>query len=71
MIVKGVAAMVVLSATVRMICDGRVTIPLEIREVEGIKEGDYIKITVEKVQNPANPTLPLYTRLKTVCLILV
>ncbi|MGZ4135244.1 MAG: AbrB/MazE/SpoVT family DNA-binding domain-containing protein [Halobacteriota archaeon] len=56
MIVKGVAAMVVLSATVRMICDGRVTIPLEIREVEGIKEGDYIKITVEKVENPANPT---------------
>jgi hypothetical protein len=38
MIVKGVAAMVVLSATVRMICDGRVTIPLEIREVEGIKK---------------------------------
>jgi bifunctional DNA-binding transcriptional regulator/antitoxin component of YhaV-PrlF toxin-antitoxin module len=39
-----------------MICDGRVTIPLEIREVEEIKEGDYIKITVEKVQNPANTT---------------
>ena len=56
MIVKGVAAMVVLSATVRMICDGRVTIPLEIRDVEGIKEGDYIKITVEKVHIPANPT---------------
>jgi len=56
MIVKEVAAMAVHSATVRMICDGRVTIPLEIRDVEGIKEGDYIKITVEKVHIPAKAT---------------
>lgn len=54
--VKEVAATAVHSATVRMICDGRVTIPLEIRDVEGIKEGDYIKITVEKVQTSAKAT---------------
>jgi len=56
MIVKEVAAMAVHSATVRMIADGRITIPREIREVEGIKQGDFIKITVEKVQKPANQT---------------
>jgi AbrB family looped-hinge helix DNA binding protein len=37
------------SATVKVIKDGRVTIPQEIREVEGIDEGDFIKITVEKI----------------------
>ena len=41
-------------ATVRMIADGRVTIPNEIREIEGIKEGDYVKITVEKVRKPVS-----------------
>jgi AbrB family looped-hinge helix DNA binding protein len=44
------------TATVRMIGDGRVTIPSEIREVEGIKEGDYIKITVEKIKDPGRRT---------------
>ena len=38
------------SATVRVIKGGRVTIPQEIREVEDIEEGDYIKITIEKVE---------------------
>ncbi len=38
------------SATVKVIKDGRVTIPQEIREVEGINEGDFIKITIEKIE---------------------
>jgi AbrB family looped-hinge helix DNA binding protein len=38
------------SATVKVIKGGRVTIPQEIREVEDIEEGDYIKITIEKVE---------------------
>jgi AbrB family looped-hinge helix DNA binding protein len=38
------------SATVKVIKGGRVTIPQEIREVEDIKEGDYIKISIEKVE---------------------
>lgn len=37
-------------ATVRMIKDGRVTIPSDIRELEGIEEGDYVKITIEKIE---------------------
>lgn len=37
------------SATVKVIKDGRVTIPQEIRELEGIKEGDFLKITIEKI----------------------
>jgi len=48
--------MAIHTATVRMIGDGRVTIPSEIREVEGIKEGDYIKITVEKIKDPGRRT---------------
>lgn len=38
------------SATVRVIKDGRITIPLDIRNVEGIEEGDYLKITIEKIE---------------------
>lgn len=38
------------TATVKIIKDGRITIPSEIREIEGIKEGDYLKITVEKIE---------------------
>lgn len=37
-------------ATVRMIKDGRVTIPSGIRELEGIEGGDYVKITIEKIE---------------------
>jgi AbrB family looped-hinge helix DNA binding protein len=37
-------------ATVKVIKDGRVTIPLEIRELEDIKLGDYLKITIEKIE---------------------
>lgn len=40
-------------ATVKVIRDGRITIPQEIREVEDIKEGDFIKITIEKITKHA------------------
>ncbi|MGA2884650.1 MAG: hypothetical protein ABSE80_05805 [Halobacteriota archaeon] len=38
------------SATVKVIRDGRITIPQEIREVGDIKEGDFVKITIEKIE---------------------
>lgn len=37
-------------ATVKVIKDGRVTIPSDIRDLENIKEGDYVKITIEKIE---------------------
>ncbi len=40
------------SATVKVIKDGRITIPSEIRELEDIKEEDYVKITIEKINRP-------------------
>ena len=39
-------------ATVKVIKDGRITIPSDIRDYEGIKEGDYLKITIEKLEKP-------------------
>jgi AbrB family looped-hinge helix DNA binding protein len=38
------------SATVKVIKDGRITIPQEIRELENIKEGDYLKVSIEKIE---------------------
>lgn len=38
------------NATVKVIKDGKITIPSEIREAENIKEGDFLKITVEKIE---------------------
>ena len=38
------------SATVKVIKDGRITIPQEIRELENIKEGDYLKVTIERLE---------------------
>jgi AbrB family looped-hinge helix DNA binding protein len=38
------------NATVKVIKDGRITIPQEIREIEDIKEGDYLKVTIEKIE---------------------
>ncbi len=40
------------SATVKVIKDGRITIPSDIRELEDIKEGDFIRITIEKLERP-------------------
>jgi AbrB family looped-hinge helix DNA binding protein len=37
------------TATVKVIKDGRVTIPQEIRELENIKEGDFLRITLVKI----------------------
>jgi AbrB family looped-hinge helix DNA binding protein len=37
------------AATVKVIKDGRITIPQEIRELENIREGDYLKVTIEKI----------------------
>jgi AbrB family looped-hinge helix DNA binding protein len=38
------------TATVKVIKDGRITVPQEIRDLEDIKEGDYLKITIEKIE---------------------
>jgi AbrB family looped-hinge helix DNA binding protein len=38
------------SATLKVIQGGRITIPTEVRELEGIKEGDYVKVTIEKIE---------------------
>lgn len=40
------------NATVKVIKDGRITIPSDIRDLEEIKEGDYVKITIEKIERP-------------------
>lgn len=37
------------SATLKVIQGGRITIPQEVREIENIQEGDYVKITIEKI----------------------
>lgn len=37
------------TATVKVIKDGRITVPKEIRAIEEIKEGDFLKITIEKL----------------------
>jgi AbrB family looped-hinge helix DNA binding protein len=44
------------SAIVKVIKNGRITIPSEIREIEDIREGDYLKITLEKVEKPKQGT---------------
>lgn len=41
-------------ATVKVMKEGRITIPSDIRELEGIKDGDYLKITIEKVEKKRN-----------------
>lgn len=42
------------SATVKVIKDGRITIPSDIRELENIKEHDFLKITIEKIEKRKN-----------------
>jgi AbrB family looped-hinge helix DNA binding protein len=41
------------NATVKVIKDGRITIPQEIRELENIKEGDFLRVTIQKIDRPA------------------
>jgi len=38
------------SATLKVIQGGRITIPQEVREIENIQEGDYVKVTIEKIE---------------------
>jgi AbrB family looped-hinge helix DNA binding protein len=38
------------SATLKVIQGGRITIPTEIRELENLQEGDYVKVTIQKVE---------------------
>ena len=38
------------SDTLKVIQGGRITIPTEVRELEHIREGDYVKVTIEKVE---------------------
>jgi bifunctional DNA-binding transcriptional regulator/antitoxin component of YhaV-PrlF toxin-antitoxin module len=38
------------TATLKVIQGGRITIPLGIREIENIQEGDYVKVTIEKIE---------------------
>jgi bifunctional DNA-binding transcriptional regulator/antitoxin component of YhaV-PrlF toxin-antitoxin module len=40
------------TATVKVIKDGRITVPQEIREIENINEGDFLRITIEKIVRP-------------------
>jgi len=40
------------NATVKVIKDGRITIPQEIRELESIKEGDFLRISIQKIDRP-------------------
>jgi AbrB family looped-hinge helix DNA binding protein len=42
------------SATLKVIQGGRITIPTEVRELENIQEGDYVKITIEKIERRDN-----------------
>ena len=37
-------------ATVKVIKNGRITIPSDIRELEDIKEGSFVRISVEKIE---------------------
>jgi AbrB family looped-hinge helix DNA binding protein len=38
------------NATLRVMEGGRITIPAEIRELENIKVGSYVKVTIEKIE---------------------
>ena len=37
------------SATLKVIQGGRITIPTEVRKLENIQEGDFVRVTIEKV----------------------
>ena len=37
-------------ATIRVMKHGRLTIPSDIRELEGIGEGNYVQISIEKIE---------------------
>jgi len=37
-------------ATVKVMKHGRITIPSDIRELEGIGEGNYVQVSIEKIE---------------------
>jgi len=37
-------------ATIRVMKHGRITIPSDIRELEGIGQGNYVQISIEKIE---------------------
>jgi bifunctional DNA-binding transcriptional regulator/antitoxin component of YhaV-PrlF toxin-antitoxin module len=37
------------NATLKVIAGGRITIPQEIRELESIKQGDFLRVTIQKI----------------------
>ena len=41
-------------ATIKVMKDGRLTIPSDIRELEGIGKGAYVKISIEKIEESTN-----------------
>lgn len=44
------------SAILKVIQGGRITIPTEIRELQKIQEGDFVKITIEKIGRDPDET---------------
>ena len=42
------------SAIVKVMDGGRVTIPSEIRDIENIEEGDYLEISITKIEQSEN-----------------
>lgn len=42
------------SAIVKVMEGGRVTIPSEIRDIENIEEGDYLEISITKIEQSEN-----------------
>ena len=38
-------------ATIKVMKCGRITIPSDIRDVEGIEEGNYVQISIEKIED--------------------
>jgi AbrB family looped-hinge helix DNA binding protein len=42
------------SAIVKVMDGGRVTIPSEIRDIENIGEGDYLEISITKIEHAEN-----------------
>ena len=37
-------------ATIKVMKHGRITIPSDIRELEGIGEGNYVQVSIEKIE---------------------
>ncbi len=40
------------SAVVQIVGQGKITVPIEIREFENLKKGDFLFVTFEKMEQP-------------------